>query len=127
MRGYWFIIFPIVGFAIFGFMRCKKTEQGRRYWDRFKLRIPMKIGDTVRKITMARFSRTLSTLVAAGVDIIRALEITGQACGNYVVEQALIDVRIRVREGLVDRPAADREPRLPADGQPDGADRRGDR
>ena len=70
----------------------------------------MKIGDTVRKITMARFSRTLSTLVAAGVDIIRALEITGQACGNYVVEEALIDVRNRVREGstiaqpLVDNP-----------------------
>ena len=42
----------------------------------------MKIGDTARKITIARFARTLSTLVAAGVDIIRALEITGQASGN---------------------------------------------
>ena len=49
----------------------------------------MKIGDVVRKITMARFSRTLSTLVAAGVDIIKALEITGQTSGNWVVEQAL--------------------------------------
>ncbi len=82
MRGYWFIIFPIFAVPIFGFMRDKKTEQGRQIWDRSSSRIPMKIGDTVRKITMARFSRTLSTLVAAGVDIIRALEITGQASGN---------------------------------------------
>ena len=49
----------------------------------------MKIGDVVLKVTMARFSRTLSTLVAAGVDIIKALEITGQTAGNWVVEEAL--------------------------------------
>ena len=42
----------------------------------------MKIGETARKVTMARFSRTLATLVAAGVDIIKALEITGSAAGN---------------------------------------------
>jgi len=110
LRHDWFVIFPIIGLLIFAFLRGKKTERGRQIWDRVRLRLPMKIGDTVRKITMARFSRTLSTLVAAGVDIIRALEITGQACGNYVVEEALIDVRNRVREGssiaqpLVDNP-----------------------
>ena len=104
----WVLLFIPLG--IWGFFRWKRTERGRRIWDTAKLRFPMKIGDTVRKITMARFSRTLSTLVAAGVDIIRALEITGQACGNYVVEEALIDVRNRVREGasiaqpLVDNP-----------------------
>ena len=59
----------------------------------------MKIGDTIQKITIARFARTLSTLVAAGVDIIKALEITGQASGNLVVEEALVDVRKSVREG----------------------------
>jgi type IV pilus assembly protein PilC len=110
LRHDWFIIFPIIAGLVFGFLRGKKTERGRQIWDRVRLRLPMKIGDTVRKITMARFSRTLSTLVAAGVDIIRALEITGQACGNFVVEEALIDVRTRVREGssiaqpLVDNP-----------------------
>jgi type IV pilus assembly protein PilC len=60
----------------------------------------MKIGDTVRKVTMARFSRTLSTLVAAGVDIIKALEITGQTAGNWVVEEALAGVRQKVHEGV---------------------------
>ena len=59
---------------------------------------------------MARFSRTLSTLVAAGVDIIQALEITGQSSGNWVIEEALSDVRTKVSEGvpiaqpLVDNP-----------------------
>jgi type IV pilus assembly protein PilC len=99
LRHDWFIIFPLMAGIVVGFMKGKKTERGRQIWDRVRLHLPMKIGDTVRKITMARFSRTLSTLVAAGVDIIRALEITGQACGNFVVEEALADVRNRVREG----------------------------
>ena len=60
----------------------------------------MKIGDIVLKVTMARFSRTLSTLVAAGVDIIKALEITGQTSGNWVVEDALASVRAKVHEGV---------------------------
>ena len=70
----------------------------------------MKIGQVVLKVTMARFSRTLSTLVAAGVDIIQALEITGQTAGNWVIEEALGDVRAKVSEGvpiaqpLVDNP-----------------------
>ena len=58
-----------------------------------RLRLPLQIGETVRKITIARFSRTMSTLVAAGVDIIKALEITGQTSGNWVFEQALIEAR----------------------------------
>src|SRR6266540_915251 len=81
----WFIIFPALIGSIFGFRRWKKTEAGRKRWDAFKLKVPMKIGDVVLKVTMARFSRTLSTLVAAGVDIIKALEITGQTSGNWVI------------------------------------------
>src|ERR671934_587589 len=81
IRGDWFIIFPAIGAVIFGVRKYKQTEQGRQLWDRIKLRLPMKIGDVVLKVTMARFSRTLSTLVAAGVDIIKALEITGQTAG----------------------------------------------
>jgi type IV pilus assembly protein PilC len=99
MRGYWFVIFPFWMAVGLGFVRGKRTEPGRRIWDRARLHFPMKIGDTIRKITIARFSRTLSTLVAAGVDIIKALEITGQASGNWVLEDALDDVRNRVREG----------------------------
>jgi len=90
----------IIPLGIWAFSRWKKTENGRRNWDRFKLRLPMRIGDTVLKITMARFSRTLSTLVASGVDIIKALEITGQTAGNWVIEDALGGVRAKVHEGV---------------------------
>jgi type IV pilus assembly protein PilC len=100
LRGYWFIIFPLIGAAFWGFRRWKKTEQGRRKWDSFKLRIPMKIGDVVLKVTMARFSRTLATLVGSGVDIVKALEITGNTSGNWVIEQALAEVRVKVHEGV---------------------------
>ena len=95
----WYIIFPAFGGMIFGFFKWKKTEAGRKQWDRFKLRVP-KIGPVVLKVTMARFSRTLSTLVAAGVDIIQALEITGTTSGNWRVESALADVRAKVHEGV---------------------------
>src|SRR3970282_23333 len=92
--------FPGFAGAIFGLRKAIATEGGRRFWDSFKLRIPMKIGDVVLKVTLARFARTLSTLVAAGVDIIRSLEITSQTVGNWVVEEALVDVRQRVEQGV---------------------------
>ncbi len=95
----YYIIFPGLGLSIFGFRKWKKTEMGRKQWDRFKLKIP-KIGPVVLKVTMARFSRTLSTLVSAGVDIIKALEIAGQTAGNWMVESALSDVRAKVHEGV---------------------------
>ena len=100
LRSRFYIVFPVIGLAIFGIRKYKRTEPGRQLWDRIKLRIPMKIGQVVLKVTMARFSRTLSTLVAAGVDIIKALEITAQTSGNWVVEQALGEVRARVHEGV---------------------------
>jgi type IV pilus assembly protein PilC len=90
----------IIPLGLWSFFRWKRTERGRQLWDTFKLHLPVKIGDTVRKVTMARFSRTLSTLVAAGVDIIKALEITGQTAGNWVVEEALAGVRVKVHEGV---------------------------
>ena len=100
IRGYWFIIIPGLISLPFIFKKWKSTEKGRQNWDKFILKLPMKIGDTVLKVTMARFSRTLSTLVAAGVDIIKALEITGQTSGNWVIEEALAGVRTKVHEGI---------------------------
>ncbi len=100
LRHYWFIIFPAIAGMIFAFRRLKRTERGHQVWDRFKLKIPMRIGDVVHKIALARFSRTLSTLVSSGVDIIKALEITGATAGNWVVEKSLADIRTRVHEGV---------------------------
>jgi type IV pilus assembly protein PilC len=100
LKAYWFIVIPTLIALPFVFKKWKSTESGRQMWDRFKLRLPMKIGDVVLKVSMARFSRTLSTLVAAGVDIIKALEITGQTSGNWVIEDALAGVRTKVHEGV---------------------------
>jgi type IV pilus assembly protein PilC len=100
LRNNYYFVFPALIAAGFGIRKAKRTEKGRQVWDQIKLKIPMKIGAVVLKVTMARFSRTLSTLIAAGVDIIKALEITGQTAGNWVVEEALTDVRNQVQEGV---------------------------
>src|SRR5215216_596874 len=110
LRGNYYFVFPALAAVFFGLRKGKRTEKGRQIWDRMKLKVPMKIGAVVLKVTMARFSRTLSTLIAAGVDIIKALEITGQTAGNWVVEEALNEVREKVHQGvpiatpLVDNP-----------------------
>ena len=100
LRQRWYIIFPLAGFAIWSALRYKRTESGRQAWDRFKLRVPLKIGEVVLKVTMARLLRTLATLVAAGVDIIKALEIAGSTAGNWLVERAMTEVRMKVQEGI---------------------------
>src|SRR5438034_8136943 len=100
LRHWWFLIFPAIGLFVYVLRRLKQTEEGRRRWDTFRLKIPMKIGDVVQKIALARFSRTLSTLVAAGVDIITALEITSGTAGNWVLEQSLGHIKERVHEGV---------------------------
>ena len=100
LRSYWYIVFPLWAGIIFAFLRFKKTESGRRMWDRFRMKMPFGIGAIIVKIGMARFSRTLSTLVAAGVDIIRSLEITGATSGNSLIEDATAVVRERVHQGV---------------------------
>jgi type IV pilus assembly protein PilC len=99
MREYWYIVFPMIFGSIFLFFRWKRTDQGRRWWDRFRVRIPLGIGKVVLKVGMARFSRTLASLVGAGVDIIQALEITGSTSGNSIIEETTADVRERVQQG----------------------------
>jgi type IV pilus assembly protein PilC len=100
LRADWFIIFPLTALLIWGGLRYKRTQSGRQKWDRLKLNFPLKIGEVVLKITMARLLRTLATLVAAGVDIIKALDIAGSTAGNWLVEKALTEARIKVQEGV---------------------------
>jgi len=105
MRSIWgvFIIAAISG-IIYGLMRLKKTPKGAAAWDRSKLKFPMGIGDIILKLAMARFSRTLSTLVSSGVPILQAIEITGDTAGNVVVAETMTNVRKEVKEG---RPMSD--------------------
>ncbi|MGC9974391.1 MAG: type II secretion system F family protein, partial [Gaiellaceae bacterium] len=91
---------PGFGGSIWGLARFKKTKTGRDLWDALVLRVPMRIGATVLKVAMARVSRTLATLIASGVDIIKAIDITAFTSGNAVVERSLLDVKERVQEGI---------------------------
>jgi type IV pilus assembly protein PilC len=100
LRGYWFIIFPVIGLIVYTIRRLKHTPEGTKRWDQFKLKVPMKIGDVVQKVALARISRTLATLVAAGVDIISALDIAAGTAGNWVLETALQRTSERVHDGV---------------------------
>src|SRR5215218_1233306 len=93
-------VYAGMALAVVMFLRWKKSEQGRKVWGRAVLRIPAKIGDVVKKATLARFARTLGTLSAAGVPILQAIEITATSSGNWVVERALLKSRDAIREGI---------------------------
>src|SRR3954467_3936180 len=95
----WYLGMAIVIACVVGFKKWKKTEKGREQWDRFKLRVPWKIGDIVQKVALARFSRTYSALIAAGVPMLQAIEITGRTSGNKVIENAMHQVRESVKGG----------------------------
>jgi type IV pilus assembly protein PilC len=95
----WYLMILIVVAIVYTFRKWKATERGRLQWDRFKLKLPMKIGDIVQKVALARFSRTFSGLVAAGVPMLEAIDITGRTSGNRVVELAMQDVEQSVRKG----------------------------
>jgi type IV pilus assembly protein PilC len=99
MREYWYLLFvaPLV-FTI-AFRKWKNTDRGRYMWDSLKLRFPMRIGDIVRKIAVARFARTLGTLTASGVPILQAIDITAKTAGNRVISDPMAEVAERVREG----------------------------
>jgi type IV pilus assembly protein PilC len=99
VTGYWWAIIAGGFGVVYAFRKWKATPNGLKIWDSFKLRIPMKIGDIVQKIALARWSRTLSALVSAGVPLLQALEITGKTAGNWCVEKAMADVIESVRTG----------------------------
>src|SRR3954454_2934677 len=115
VTGQWYIGLALVVGSVVGFRKWKSTEKGREQWDRFKLRIPFKIGDLVQKVALARFSRTYSALIAAGVPMLQAIEITGKTAGNRVVEIAMEKVRESVKGGgsIALRCATSRAPSRP--------------
>jgi type IV pilus assembly protein PilC len=99
-RSWWGLVVLVAIIAlIWGLRRLKRTERGTMVWDRFKLRIPMGIGQIIRKLAIARFSRTLGTLITSGVPILQAIDITGKAAGNAVIEHAMAEVEVSVKEG----------------------------
>jgi type IV pilus assembly protein PilC len=98
LRSYWWVMLgSIVGFA-FALRRYYNTERGRMQIDKFLLRVPV-LGDVIRKGAVARFTRTLGTLISSGVPILTGLEITARTAGNRVVQEAIMAARASIREG----------------------------
>lgn len=88
----------LLGGGVFLFRRALQTSRGRLRFDRVLLRLQV-VGPIVRKLAIAKFSRTLSTLVRSGVPILAALEIVAESAGNRVVAEAVLRVRNSIREG----------------------------
>jgi type IV pilus assembly protein PilC len=99
ITGRWYIAIALVILIVFAFRKWKNSERGRVQWDTFKLKIPWKIGDIVQKVALARFSRTYSALISAGVPMLEAIDITGRTAGNKVIEHSMERVLESVKRG----------------------------
>jgi type IV pilus assembly protein PilC len=98
IKKYVFIVVPVLILLFFLFRRYHKTQNGRAVIDRLLLKIPV-IGPLLQKIAVARFSRTLGTLVSSGVPILDGLSIVSRASGNRTIETAILNARASIREG----------------------------
>ncbi|MBN2803246.1 MAG: type II secretion system F family protein [Deltaproteobacteria bacterium] len=95
---WWYVFVIVIAAFIMGYRAFVRTEMGRMLMDRFFLIIPV-VGPVVQKIAVARFTRTLGTLLSSGVPIIDALNTVAKAAGNKVVEKAVLFARDRISEG----------------------------
>jgi type IV pilus assembly protein PilC len=99
VTGYWWLMFLSAAGLAVAFVKWKKSSWGRKQWDHFRLRVPMKIGTIVQQVAVARWSRTLASLTSAGVPLLLALEITGKTGGNVAIEEAMSGVVASVKRG----------------------------
>ena len=95
---YWWLIGALVAGGIYWFRRWRATEEGRKKWDLFVLEVPL-FGPLLTMVAVARFTRTLSTLLASGVPVLTAMDITKNVLGNTELMRVVEDARESVREG----------------------------
>jgi type IV pilus assembly protein PilC len=98
MKAYWYVILIIIGAVFFFLRRLYKTEVGRRLMDRIALALPV-FGDLIRKASVAKFTRTLGTLISSGVPILDGMVIVAKTSGNKIVEESLLKARQSISEG----------------------------
>lgn len=98
MRKWLLLVIIAVAIFIFAMSRLIKTDKGALAWDSLMLKLPV-LGPLLRKVAVARFARTLSTLQKSGVSILTALEIVGKTSGNKVIEMAVIQTKMSIKEG----------------------------
>lgn len=98
LRGYWMFWIPTIVIIIYSLNKSGKTESGREFWDRLYLKLPV-VGKTIGQIGVARFARTMGTLVRAGIPILQALEVMEEVAGNVVMKRAIHSARLSITEG----------------------------
>lgn len=98
LKGYWWALGGAIALLATGLRRYYKTSDGRLRIDRLLLRVPV-LGEVLRKASIARFTRTLGTMVASGVPILTALDITARTAGNKVIELAILSTKASIGEG----------------------------
>lgn len=95
---YWWLLAILIGAAIWWFRRWRSSPEGRKKWDLFVLEVPL-FGPLLVMVAVARFSRTLATLLASGVPVLTAMDITRNVLGNTELMRVVEDARTSVREG----------------------------
>src|SRR5437867_7276318 len=98
LQHFWWVGLLAIGIAAFLLQRAYATDNGRRAIDAMMLKIPV-LGDVLLKGSVARFTRTLGTLIASGVPILAGLEITARTAGNKIIAEAIMTARASIREG----------------------------
>ena len=98
LRSKWYVIAVIIGGAVGGTIYYIKTPEGKKNFDIFLIRAPL-IGDVVQKSAVARMTRTLSTLLGSGINLLEAIDIAAKTSGNWVIEKALTECRDSVTVG----------------------------
>jgi type IV pilus assembly protein PilC len=98
MASYWWLMALVIGLITFACKAWYKTERGQHVVDAVLLKLPI-FGQILKKIAVARFSRTLSTLLSSGVPILESLEITARTAGNVIVGEAIQKVRAGIEQG----------------------------
>lgn len=98
LTGFWYLWLLLLVGGGFLASRFLATEEGKSWWDRLVLRLPV-FGDLTRKVALARVCRTLGTLLATGVPVLQAIEVVAEVAGNRVIGQALLSTRDSIREG----------------------------
>jgi general secretion pathway protein F len=98
LREFWWALLLLVALALVAFRAALRTERGRTAFDAFKLRMPV-FGRIVRQLAVARFTRTLSTLLAGGIPIVKALDISKHVANNSVLGAAVDTARDAITEG----------------------------
>jgi type IV pilus assembly protein PilC len=95
---FWYVFILFLGGTFFAVKQIRGTKNGRYFFDKLMLNLPV-VGILLRKIAVARFTRTLGTLITSGVPILEGLSITARTSGNAVLEEALMKVRKAIEEG----------------------------